>query len=272
VAPGTARSPVEPIDGRTGGRSAPPDAWAPNAPTPVADVWYSVEPIDPDILRIAEMHVDPYAVGDIWLVMGSELSVAADTGSGVVPAGPIVEALSDEPVLAVALTCSYDHAGGWHSFSERACHRFDAQELRCPEEADEIHDYLTHDTMTAIPYSGFRLADYAMPGAEPTRLLEDGEVIDLGDRELVVLHTPGRSPGGLSLWEAATATLFSGEILYDGSHGPAWPPDDPAAYSESLRRLRELPVATVHAGHYGSFDAGRMKSLTDEQLEDLAHA
>jgi glyoxylase-like metal-dependent hydrolase (beta-lactamase superfamily II) len=256
VSPATARSPVEPIDGRTGGR--------------VADAWHGVQPLPDRIVRVTEQHVDPYAVGDIWLVRGAARSVAADAGSGIVPAGPFVEELSDTPVLAVALTCSYDHAGGWHSFTDRACHRLDAQELRCPQEADEIHDYLTPDMMSAIPSPDFRLDGYEMPGAEPTRLLDDGESIDLGDRELVVLHTPGRSPGGLCLWEEATATLFSGEILYDGDHGPAWPPEDPVAYCESLRRLARLPVETVHAGHYGSFDRARMTSLIEEQLADLA--
>jgi glyoxylase-like metal-dependent hydrolase (beta-lactamase superfamily II) len=33
---------------------------------------------------------------------------------------------------------------------------------------------------------------------------------------LQVLHTPGHSPGGISLYEAATETLFSGDIIYDG--------------------------------------------------------
>jgi glyoxylase-like metal-dependent hydrolase (beta-lactamase superfamily II) len=241
------------------------------APKPVAAAWYDARPADDGVLQIVEQHVDPYAVGDIWLVRGAELAVAADTGSGSLPAGPVVEALCDTPVLAVALTSSYDHAGGWHSFAQRACHRLDAPELRQPKDADEIHDYLTPDLMSAIPTHRFRLDDYEMPGAEATRLLEDGEVIDLGDREIVVLHTPGRSPGGLCLWEPATAILFSGEILYDGSHGPAWPPDDPPSYCASLRRLRSLPVETVHPGHYGSFDRARMTSLIDEQLEDLEH-
>ena len=47
-------------------------------------------------------------------------------------------------------------------------------------------------------------------------MIEDGDVLDLGNRVLQVLHTPGHSPGGISLWEASTQTLFSGDILYDG--------------------------------------------------------
>ncbi len=238
---------------------------------PVAEFWYAVQLQDANIIRFAEFHVDPYAVGDIWLVQGLEQGLAVDTGSGIVPPAPIIETVAGKPVLAVALTCSYDHAGGWHSFAERACHSLDAEALRNPpSDTSSILDYLTEDMFSAVPRPGYSPIDYEMLGAAPTRLLEDGEVIDLGNRELEVLHTPGRSPGGLSLWEAETASLFSGEILYDGSHGTAWPPADPPAYCASLRRLGELPVAKVYAGHYGSFDGSRMHALIDEQLADLS--
>ena len=57
--------------------------------------------------------------------------------------------------------------------------------------------------------------------------------------------------------------------MHDGDHGPDWPPADPPAYCDSLRRLRELPVRVVHPGHYGSFDGDRMQALVAEQLNDL---
>ena len=53
-------------------------------------------------------------------------------------------------------------------------------------------DYLSDDMLYALPYSGYSTRDYAMTGADATRLLEDGDVIDLGDRKIEVLHTPGR--------------------------------------------------------------------------------
>ena len=52
--------------------------------------------------------------------------------------------------------------------------------------------------------------------APATRLLGDGDVIDLGDRAFEVLHLPGHSPGSIGLWEAATGILFSGDAVYDG--------------------------------------------------------
>ena len=58
--------------------------------------------------------------------------------------------------------------------------------------------------------------EMAAQAAPATRLLWDGDMVDLGDRQFEVIHTPGHSPGGIALWEAATGVLFSGDIVYDG--------------------------------------------------------
>jgi len=243
---------------------------ASEAEKPVAEFWYAVKPYGPGLLRLSEIHVDPYAVGDIWLIRGAERDVAIDTCSGLVPAGPVVEALATVPVLAVATNSSYDHAGGWHSFRERACHPLDAEALRNPsEDISEILDYLSDDMLWALPHPGFQASDYRNVGAEATRLLEGGDRIELGDRELEVLHVPGRTPGGIAIWDAKTGGLFTGDMLYDGDAGLDWPPADPGSYCESLRRMRELPVAYVHGGHYGRFDGPRMREIVAAQLAEL---
>ena len=238
---------------------------------PVAEFWYALQPQGDEIIRLSEVCVDPYAVGDIWLVRGSKMDLVVDTGSGIVPPTPIVEAIARNPVLAVALNCYYDHAGGWHSFAERACHPLDAAALLDPSEESSLASiYLTDEMLSALPRAGYSAADYQMIGAEPTRLLEDGDVIDLGDRSLEVLHLPGRSPGGMALWEAETGSLFTSDMLYDGDHGLAWPPPDPRSYIASLRRMRNLPVSQVYPGHYGRFGAARMTAVIDEQVADLS--
>ena len=238
---------------------------------PVAEFWYGIQPQDHEIIRFREIHVDPYAVGDIWLVRGSQRDLAVDTGSGIVPPAPVIEAVSGKSVCAVALNCYYDHAGGWHGFAERACHSLDAPALMDPgQESALVSVYLTEARLWALPRPGYSAADYRMVGAEPTRRLEDGDVIDLGNRSLEVLHMPGRSPGGMALWEARTGSLFTSDMLYDGDHGLAWPPGDPQAYIASLRRMRDLPVAYVYPGHYGRFDGARMTALIDEQVAQLS--
>jgi len=238
---------------------------------PVAEFWFGVQPVSDNIVWLREIHVDPYSVGDIWLVRGSQTDLAVDTGSGIVPPAPVIAAISDKPVAAVALNNFYDHAGGWSSFSERLCHPLDAVELLDPgeETSSSVSVYLNDDSLNALPCAGYSTSHYRMTGASPTRLVEDGDTIELGDRSLQVIHAPGRGAGGIVLWEAETGSLFTSDMLYDGRHGPAWPPSEPTQYTKTLNRFQALPVRVVYAGHYGPFDRARMLELIDEQLTDL---
>ncbi|MDF5940062.1 MBL fold metallo-hydrolase [Pseudomonas aeruginosa] len=104
-------------------------------------------------------------------------------------------------------------------------------------------------------------AEYRVRAAPATRLIDEGDVLDLGDRVLQVLHTPGHSPGGISLWEAATQTLFSGDIVYDGPLVEDAYHSNLDDYAASLARLRELPVRTVHGGHFASFSGERLREM-----------
>ena len=89
---------------------------------PVADIWFGVEYQGQEIWRLREAHIDPFLSGDIWLVQGQDRTLVVDSGTGIHSPVPLVEALSGKAVIAVALNCFYDHAGGLHYFAERACH------------------------------------------------------------------------------------------------------------------------------------------------------
>jgi glyoxylase-like metal-dependent hydrolase (beta-lactamase superfamily II) len=81
-----------------------------------------------------------------------------------------------------------------------------------------------------------------------------------------VIHTPGHSPGGIALWEAATGTLLSGDILYDGPLITDAYHADATDYETSLRRLAKIPAAIVHGGHFPSFGRTRLLPLIEEYL------
>lgn len=90
----------------------------------------------------------------------------------------------------------------------------------------------------------------ATPSPEPDRLLEHGDRIELGSLVFEVLHIPGHSPGGISLY--GHGHLFAGDILFAGSIGRTdLPGGDHAALIAGIRQhLLVLPDATiVHTGH-----------------------
>ena len=100
-----------------------------------------------------------------------------------------------------------------------------------------------------------------------TRLIDEGDIVDTGDRRFEVLHLPGHSPGSIGLWEAATGTLFSGDAIYDGPLLDELDHSDIGRYCETMHRLLELPVTVVHAGHDPSFGRDRLRAIARDYLD-----
>ena len=76
------------------------------------------------------------------------------------------------------------------------------------------------------------------------RFLEDGDRIGIGgERSLTVIHTPGHSPGSISLFLGDEGALFSGDAVPVGGEIPVY--DDPAASIRSIGRLEKLPGVRV---------------------------
>ncbi len=86
----------------------------------------------------------------------------------------------------------------------------------------------------------------------PTRWLQDGEQLQLGELSLQVIHTPGHTPGHLSFYCAEGATVFVGDVLFQGSIGRTdFPQGDYTTLIDSITR-RLLPLGdniTVVPGH-----------------------
>lgn len=96
----------------------------------------------------------------------------------------------------------------------------------------------------------FFLGEKLPPPTEVDHRLADGDELSAGSARLGVLHTPGHSPGSISLLAPGDA-LFSGDTLFFGSVGRTdLPGGDPEAELDSIRRrlfpLGDLPVYPGH--------------------------
>jgi glyoxylase-like metal-dependent hydrolase (beta-lactamase superfamily II) len=137
-----------------------------------------------------------------------------------------------------------------------------------PTRAGTLADpYVTDGIFTALPPAPYSSTEYNVTAAPATRLVGNGDVIDLGDRHFEVMHTPGHSPGEIMLWEAASGILFSGDTVYDGPLIDDAYHSDIAAYVVSMKRILDLPVRLVHGGHFPSFGGERYRALIREYLE-----
>lgn len=198
---------------------------------------------------------------------GREQHLLIDSGMGLRPLAPYIAAITEKPVLAVATHGHVDHIGGHHEFAERAVHRAEAETLGSPDWRNTIADpYLTDEVFVGPPPPGFVVATYCVRSAPATRLLGEGDVIDLGDRAFEVLHLPGHSPGSIALWEPATGILFSGDTVYDGPLIDDFYHSVVSDYVASMERLRCIPARLVHGGHFASFGRERLGALIDDYL------
>ena len=250
----------------------------------VASRWFERKTMDDGLTLLWEPHVHPLLRCNIWHLRGLDRDLLVDTGLGVAPLRSEMADLIEKPLAAVATHIHYDHVGGLHEFDERWMHRIEAPRMNPYDEFNPLVTSLFPDfileqladagypieqdmLIDALPHPGYDPADFETIPATLTRSLDEGDVVDLGDRSFEVLHLPGHSPGSLGLWEAASGILFSGDAVYDGPLLDNLPDSDIADYIRTMKRLRELPVSVVHAGHDTSFGRERLIELIDAYLD-----
>lgn len=114
---------------------------------------------------------------------------------------------------------------------------------------------------------GVHPADARMLPVEPDLFLSDGDRIAFGNQELLVIHTPGHTPGGVCL--LIGHYLISGDTLFPGGPGAtATPLGDVPRIIESIReRLFTLPGDTlVLPGHGRSTTIGAERPHLEEWI------
>lgn len=231
--------------------------------------WYAVHRLSDDVTYICEPHIKEFYRCNIWHIRGRDRDMLVDSGMGVVSLTQWIPLVTQRTLLAVASHTHFDHIGCHHEFKHRAVHRAEADLLANPTRTNTLADpYVTDDIFDALPEKPYCSECYAVPSAPATQILDDLDVVDLGDRHFEVIHTPGHSPGGIALWEVKSGILFSGDILYDGPLIEDTYHSNAADYITSMERLLTLPVRLVHGGHFPSFSGERHQKLIRQWLDE----
>jgi len=253
----------------------------------VATRWFERKSLGGGLTLLREPHAHPLLRCNVWHVSGRDRDLLVDTGLGVSSLREEIADLLDKPLVALATHIHYDHVGSFHEFETRCMHRLEAPQMAdyrefCALATSALPKALLADLedmgmpargdalIDALPRSDFDLRSFRTRSARPTRELDAGDVIDLGDRHYEVLHLPGHSPGCIGLWEARSGTLFSGDAIYDGPLLDELPESEISDYVETMRRLRELPVDVVHGGHDESFGRSRLVEIANDYIERRA--
>jgi len=95
-------------------------------------------------------------------------------------------------------------------------------------------------------YRGFGME---MPEIKVDFFLKEGE-LKLGTKTLQVLHTPGHSPGSISLYWPEKKALFTGDVVFAMGVGRTdFPGGDGNLLRDSIERLARLDAEWVLSGH-----------------------
>jgi glyoxylase-like metal-dependent hydrolase (beta-lactamase superfamily II) len=134
------------------------------------------------------------------------------------------------------------------------------------------------DDIKFLSDDSLNLSDFAPPGSreefypfpEPDIALKDGSELKIGGLKALILHTPGHTPGGISIVihpalaskDGVNACVFTGDTLFSAGIGRA---DLPLSDGETLinsikEKLLSLPESfTVYPGHGPSTTIGKEK-------------
>lgn len=236
-------------------------------PVPALGDWYESIRITDEITLIREKYVAHWLRCNIWHVRGRNHDILIDSGMGLRPLKQEIASLADRPIKVISTHAHFDHIGGAYEFDCRLGHRLEEDIHRNPDgENTATSGFVRAETFTALPDQQFRVEDYKVTAAPLTGYLDEGDVVDLGDRSFQIFHMPGHSPGSIALLDAKNKTLFSGDLIYDGDLYDSVYHSDKEQYRESLQRLREFDVDVIHGGHEESFGKQQMLEIIDNYL------
>ncbi|HCC04449.1 MAG TPA: MBL fold metallo-hydrolase [Clostridiales bacterium] len=136
--------------------------------------------------------------------------------------------------------CHGDHIGGVTELKER----MGGKVLIHRDDADGLNDRKINLTEFMEGFPEIEL--------EADSRIDDGDLLHIGELEFKVIHTPGHTKGGVSLYQKEQKLLFSGDTLFRGTWGRTdLPTSDFKQIMESItKKLLILPEDTiVYPGH-----------------------
>ena len=156
-----------------------------------------------------------------FLLIGEESALLIDSGMEMRYAKEYAEQLTDLPIMLFNTHTDPDHVGSNAEF-----------------------DTVIMNPAELINYN----LRYSSQNIEP---IFDGDIIDLGGRELRAIAVPGHTPGSTALLDLNSGMLFSGDPIQNGAIFMFGPMRNLAAYILSLQRLQGMvdEISAIYPSH-----------------------
>jgi glyoxylase-like metal-dependent hydrolase (beta-lactamase superfamily II) len=199
-----------------------------------------------------------YPSGNSIWVRGSEETALIDPSISLIPRRAELESAVDRVVNS---HCHEDHIAGNHLFPEAPwhVHEADVMGFQSLDDMMAIYGYPEpiHSAFTKTVLETFHWVERA--DAVPYR---DGDVFELGQTRIRVLHLPGHTRGHCALWVEPEDVLYLADIdlsSFGPYYGDAW--SDLADFERTLERVRELDARYYATFHHIGVLEGRAAFL-----------
>ena len=155
----------------------------------------------------------------------------------------------------IATHCHIDHIGGLHLWRDRYASKIIAHELdRAGIEGE--NDSLTAASMYGVNYR---------PVKVDTILSGEQNQLRLGETDFNLLHTPGHTPGSISVYiDTSEGRVLFGQDIH-GPFSPSWG-SDIREWRRSMRRLLDLEADFLCEGHTGIYRGEKIRGYIEGYL------
>lgn len=167
------------------------------------------------LFQIDDLGDDIYYIVDksmtgMYLVIGSQKAVLIDCGTGIGDLKECVETITDKPVEILATHGHLDHIGGACNYDTLYINEKDRESMKTgilPEERLQFAEFVR----SASGDNSWSAADLVKNREIHILDVNEGDVLDLGERTLTVVNMAGHTKGSLGYFDEKTGTLFAGD-------------------------------------------------------------
>ena len=190
-----------------------------------------------------------------YLVVGKNKALIIDTMNGYVNVKELAESLTDLPLVVVNTHGHFDHIYGNIYFDKVLIHPADIElavkNFAYPEFSEEINKM------------GLKPAEF--------EVVNDGDIIDLGELELEVYETPGHTPGGIVLLDRKDRILFTGDSIIEQTWMQMEESLPMEVFLKSLNRLQSIrkDFDYILTGHSRNIEDGSLYEAHKKAVEEV---
>lgn len=191
----------------------PRESWSNYELVDTGQDWFEVYKLTDNTYAIYEPNQWQEAIS--YLLIGTERAMLVDTLQGIGDLKSVTDQLTDLPIIVMNTHSHYDHVSSNYQYETiyGLNTPYTLNNARGKTNA-EVGGSVTPDTIWKNLPRTFSFELYESRAYEIDHFVSDGEIIDLGDREIEVVFVPGHTPDSVLLVDKKNRMMATGDTFY----------------------------------------------------------